>query len=502
MFPLAGYFLSHWLYCGILFKHHEVKTEKLLLSPMNVGGVKRDYPKAVDRYANFNIWECFALELWNVGICKLEIEIFLCASNYALVPSTLCQGKRKKITGGKMDYFYGPGRNHLFVPGPVNIPESVLRAMNRNNEDYRSPAVPAMTKTLLEDVKKIFKTTSGTPFIIPTTGTGAWESALTNTLSPGDRTVSFLIGQFSLLWIDQQKRLGFNVDVVESDWGQGANLDILASKLAEDTAHTIKAVCIVHNETATGVTNNLAKVRKILDDYRHPALFLVDGVSSICALDFRMDEWGVDVALTGSQKALSLPTGMGIVCASPKALEASETAKSFRVFFDWKDYLKFYKLGTFWPYTPSIQLLYGLREALDLLFVEGLDNVIARHARLGKATRLAVEAWGLKNCTQKEEWFSDTVTAVLVPPYIDSAEIVRRGWKRYNLSLGLGLNKVAGKVFRIGHLGNLNELQLLGCLAGVEMILKDVGYPVKLGSGVAAACAFLQNSTPLIASRI
>ncbi|KAF2311797.1 hypothetical protein GH714_026777 [Hevea brasiliensis] len=398
-----------------------------------------------------------------------------------------------------MDYVYGPGRNHLFVPGPVNIPEPVIRAMNRNNEDYRSPAVPALTKTLLEDVKKIFKTTTATPFLIPTTGTGAWESALTNTLSPGDRIVSFLIGQFSLLWIDQQQRLGFNVDVVESEWGQGANLDILASKLAADTAHTIKAVCIVHNETATGVTNNLAKVRRILDDYSHPALFLVDGVSSICALDFR-----------------------------PKALEATKTAKSVRVFFDWNDYLKFYKLGTYWPYTPSIQLLYGLRTALDLIFEEGLDNVIARHSRLGKATRLAVEAWGLKNCTQKEEWFSDTVTAVVVPPYIDSSEIVRRGWKRYNLSLGLGLNKVAGKVFRIGHLGNLNEhrnyssqetivssvaesdfdlymyfqLQLLGCLAGVEMILKDVGYPVKLGSGVAAACAYLQNNTPLIPSRI
>ncbi|KAB1228018.1 Serine--glyoxylate aminotransferase [Morella rubra] len=425
-----------------------------------------------------------------------------------------------------MDHFYAPGRNHLFVPGPVNIPEPVIRAMNRNNEDYRSPAIPALTKTLLEDVKKIFKTTTGTPFMIPTTGeafinmviafivclsvctifrltgTGAWESALTNTLSPGDRIVSFLIGQFSLLWIDQQQRLNFNVDVVESEWGQGANLDILASKLAADTARTIKAICIVHNETATGVTNNLAKVRRILDDYRHPALFLVDGVSSICALDFRMDEWGVDVALTGSQKALSLPTGMGIVCASPKALEASKTAKSVRVFFDWNDYLKFYKMGTFWPYTPSIQLLYGLRAALDLIFEEGLDNVIARHGRLGKATRLAVEAWGLKNCTQKEEWVSDTVTAVLVPPYIDSAEVVRRAWKRYNLSLGLGLNKVAGKVFRIGHLGNLNELQLLGCLAGVEMILKDVGYPVKLGSGVAAACAYLQNNIPLIPSRI
>lgn len=401
-----------------------------------------------------------------------------------------------------MDYVYGPGKNHLFVPGPVNIPEQVLRAMNRNNEDYRSPAIPAMTKTLLQDVKNIFKTTTGTPFMIPTTGTGAWESALTNTLSPGDRTISFLIGQFSLLWIDQQQRLGFNVDVVESEWGQGANLDALASKLASDSSHSIKAICIVHNETATGVTNNLSSVRKLLDLYNHPALLLVDGVSSICALDFRMDEWGVDVALTGSQKALSLPTGIGIVCASPKALEAAKTSKSVRVFFDWNDYLKSYKLGTYWPYTPSIQLLYGLRAALDLIFEEGLDNVISRHARLGKATRLAVEAWGLKNCAQKEEWVSDTVTAVVVPLGVDSGEIVRRAWKRYNLSLGLGLNKVAGKVFRIGHLGNLNELQLLGCLAGVEMVLRDVGYPVKLGSGVAAACTYLQIVTPMIPSRI
>uniref|UniRef100_A0A0E0LWK3 alanine--glyoxylate transaminase n=1 Tax=Oryza punctata TaxID=4537 RepID=A0A0E0LWK3_ORYPU len=356
------------------------------------------------------------------------------------------------------DYVYGPGRNHLFVPGPVNIPEQVIRAMNRQNEDYRSPAVPALTKTLLED--------------------------------------------FSLLWIDQQQRLNFNVDVVESDWGYGADLAALDYKLRQDPSHSIKAICIVHNETATGVTNDLSAVRKILDKHRHPALLLVDGVSSICALDFRMDEWGVDVALTGSQKALSLPTGLGIVCASPKALEASKTAKSVRVFFDWKDYLKFYKMGTYWPYTPSIQLLYGLRTALDLIFEEGLDNVIKRHNRLGTATRLAVEAWGLKNCTQKEEWFSDTVTAVVVPPYIDSAEIVKHAWKRYNLSLGLGLNKVAGKVFRIGHLGNLNELQLMGALSGVEMVLKDIGYPVKLGSGVAAAAAYLSNSTPLIPSRI
>ncbi|CAD6264613.1 unnamed protein product [Miscanthus lutarioriparius] len=358
----------------------------------------------------------------------------------------------------------------------------------------------------LSDVEMVLKDV-GYPnfrqlFLIPTTGTGAWESALTNTLSPGDRIVSFLIGQFSLLWIDQQQRLGFDVDVVESDWGHGADLAALERKLRNDTHRTIKAVAIVHNETATGVTNDLAAVRRLLDAYAHPALLLVDGVSSICALDFRMDEWGVDVALTGSQKALSMPTGMGIVCASPKALEASKTARSVRVFFDWKDYLKFYEMGTYWPYTPSIQLLYGLRTALDLIFEEGLDNVFKRHNRLGTATRFAVEAWGLKNCCQKEECFSDTVTAVVVPPYIDSAEIVKHAWKRYNLSLGLGLNKVAGKVFRIGHLGNLNELQLLGCLSGVEMVLKDVGYPVKLGSGVAAAAAYLSNYTPLIPSRI
>ncbi|CAL5190493.1 unnamed protein product [Lathyrus oleraceus] len=401
-----------------------------------------------------------------------------------------------------MGHFYGHGRNHLFVPGPTNIPEEVIRAMNRNNENHRSPVITALTKTLLDDIKKIFKTTSGIPFLIPTTGTGAWESALTNTCSPGDRIVSFLIGQFSLLWIEQQKQLNFNVDVVESEWGQGADLDILASKVASDKTHTIKALCIVHNETTTGVTNDLTKVRKILDEFNHPALVIVDAVSSIGALDFRMDEWGVDVVVTSSQKALSLPTGMGIVCAGPKAIEASKSAKSLRAFFNWNGYLKCYKSGTYWPYTPSIHLLYGLRAALDLIFEEGYENVILRHNRLAKATRLAVEAWGLKNCCQKEECYSASVTAVVVPPNIDSGEVVIRAWKKYNLSLGVGLNKVAGKVFRIGHIGHLNELQLLGCLAGVEMTLKDVGYPVKLGSGVAAASAYLQNNTPFIPSRI
>ncbi|XP_004491262.1 serine--glyoxylate aminotransferase-like [Cicer arietinum] len=401
-----------------------------------------------------------------------------------------------------MDYVYGPGRSHLFVPGPSNIPEQVIRAMNRNNENHRTPAIPALTKALLDDVKKIFKTTSGIPFLIPSTGTGAWESALTNTLSPGDQIVSFLMGQFSLLWIEQQKKLNFKVDVVESEWGQDADLDALESKLASDKSHTIKAICIVHNETATGVTNDLPKLRKILDYYKHPALVIVDAVSSIGALDFRMDEWGIDVAVTSSQKALSLPTGMGIVCASPKAIEASKHATSLRSYFDWNGYLKCYNLGTYWPYTPSIQLLYGLRATLDLIFEEGLENVISRHKRLAKATRLAVEAWGLKNCCQNKESYSDSVTAVVVPTNIDSGEIVNRAWKKYNLSLGVGLNKVAGKVFRIGHLGNINELQLLGCLAGVEMVLRDVGYPIKFGSGVAAASAYLHNTIPLIPSRI
>ncbi|KAJ7300094.1 hypothetical protein O6H91_Y074500 [Diphasiastrum complanatum] len=397
-----------------------------------------------------------------------------------------------------MEYYPGPGRNHLFVPGPTNIPEKVQQAFNRGNEDHRSPAFPKLSKSVIDDVKRIFKTRTSTSFIFPSTGTGAWESALTNTLSPGDRIISFRLGQFSLLWIDQMQRLNFNVDVVDCEWGAGADLGALKSKLASDNSHSIKAVCIVHNETSTGVTNDISAVRAILDSYCHPALLLVDGVSSIGAIDFRMDEWKVDVALTGSQKALGLPTGLGIVCANPKALEAAKTSKSVRVFFDWADYQKFYKMGSYWPYTPSSQLLYALRAALDLIFEEGLENVIKRHNRLGQATRLAVEAWGLKLCTIKPEWNSDTVTAVLVPPHINSGDIVKVAWKKYNLSLGVGLNKVAGKVFRIGHLGFVNEVSL----AGVEMTLKDVGYPVRLGSGVAAAATHLQKSTPLIASRI
>eukprot|EP00475_Leptophrys_vorax_P027245 TRINITY_DN38843_c0_g1_i1.p1 TRINITY_DN38843_c0_g1~~TRINITY_DN38843_c0_g1_i1.p1 ORF type:complete len:431 (-),score=37.53 TRINITY_DN38843_c0_g1_i1:178-1389(-) len=400
-----------------------------------------------------------------------------------------------------MEYVPGPGRNHLFVPGPTNVPEQVQRAMLRGNEDHRSPAFPILSKSVIEDAKKLFGSTEGTCFIFPATGTGAWESALTNTLSPGDGIISFRLGQFSLLWIDQMQRLKFDVDVVDCEWGAGADLGILRQKLRADYAGKVKAVCVVHNETATGVTNDIGKVRQVLDECNHKALLLVDGVSSIGAIPFYQDKWRVDVALTGSQKALSMPTGLGIVCARPRALEAAKHSKSTRVFFDWGDYLKSYQSGTYWPYTPSSQMLYGLRASLDLLFDEGLENVFARHARLGEGTRRAVAAWGLQLCTKSPEWKSDTVTTILVPPHINSNDIVRTAWKKYNLSLGLGLNKINGKAFRIGHLGQMNEVALLGAIAGVEMTLRDVGYPVVLGSGVAAAAAYFQQTTPQIPSR-
>eukprot|EP00897_Mesotaenium_endlicherianum_P000507 jgi/Mesen1/10457/ME000082S09959 len=401
-----------------------------------------------------------------------------------------------------MEYYPAPGRNHLFVPGPTNVPERVTQAMSRGNEDHRSPAFPKLSKSVIDDVKRLFGSTKGTTFLFPATGTGAWESALTNTLSPGDKILTFRLGQFSLLWADQMERLNFDVDVVDCEWGAGVDMAVLRQKLHSDRQHQIKAVCVVHNETSTAVTNDIAEVRRTLDGCGHPAMLLVDGVSSIGAIEFRQDEWRVDVALTGSQKALSMPTGFGIVCASPRALEASKTSKSTRVFFDWADYVKHYKTGSYWPYTPSSQMLYGLRASLDMLFEEGLDNVFKRHFRLAEGTRRAVAAWGLKLCTQSPQWNSHTVTAVAVPSNINSNDVVKTAWKKYNLSLGVGLNKINGKVFRIGHLGQLNELQLLGALAGVEMTLKDVGYPVTLGSGVAAAASYFQNCTPMIASRI
>jgi alanine-glyoxylate transaminase / serine-glyoxylate transaminase / serine-pyruvate transaminase len=378
------------------------------------------------------------------------------------------------------------GRNFLFVPGPTNVPDRVLRAMHRAMEDHRSSDFPSLVQPVLEDLKKIFKTTSGQPFVFPASGTGAWEASLSNTLSPGDRVIAARFGMFSHLWIDMAQRLGLQVEVLDTEWGEGAPIDRYQKALAADKTHRIKAVLFTHNETATGVTSDVGPIRRALTDTKHPALLMVDGVSSIASLDFRMDEWGVDLAVTGSQKGLMLPAGLGIVCASQKALALYDQAKLPRVFFDFGDMRKANATGYF-PYTPSLPMLYGLRESLDMLFEEGLDNVFARHHRLAEGTRQAVKAWGLELCARAPKWNSDTVTAIMVPPGVNAAEVIDVAYRRYNLALGAGLARMAGRLFRIGHLGDLNELMLLGGLGGAEMAMRDAGVKVTPGSGVAAA---------------
>jgi alanine-glyoxylate transaminase / serine-glyoxylate transaminase / serine-pyruvate transaminase len=392
------------------------------------------------------------------------------------------------------------GRNFLFVPGPTNVPDRVLRAMHIAMEDHRSSEFPSLATPVLEDLKKIFRTTSGQTFIFPATGTGGWEAALSNTLSPGDRVLASRYGQFSHLWIDLAQRIGLRVDVLDVDWGEGAPLDRIEEALVADKAHEIKGVLVVHNETATGVTSDVAGVRKAIDRARHPALLYVDGVSSIGSLDFRMDEWGVDLAVTGSQKGLMLPAGLGIVAASQKALARREQAKCARVFFDFGDMIKANATGYF-PYTPSLPLLYGLRESIDMLFEEGLDNVYARHHRLAEGVRLAVKAWGLELCARAPKWHSDTVSAIMVPAGVNGADVIDVAFRRYNLALGAGLARMAGKLFRIGHLGDLNELMLLGALAGAEMAMRDVGIKVTPGSGVAAASEFYRGTAKPLQSR-
>jgi alanine-glyoxylate transaminase / serine-glyoxylate transaminase / serine-pyruvate transaminase len=378
------------------------------------------------------------------------------------------------------------GRNFLFVPGPTNVPDRVLRAMHRAMEDHRSSDFPSLVQPVLEDLKKIFKTTSGQPFVFPASGTGAWEASLSNTLSPGDRVIAARFGMFSHLWIDMAQRLGLQVEVLDTEWGEGAPIDRYQKALAADKTHRIKAVLFTHNETATGVTSDVGPIRRALNDTKHPALLMVDGVSSIASLDFRMDEWGVDLAVTGSQKGLMLPAGLGIVCASQKALALYDQAKLPRVFFDFGDMRKANATGYF-PYTPSLPMLNGLRESLDMLFEEGLDNVFARHHRLAEGTRQAVKAWGLELCARAPKWNSDTVTAIMVPPGVNAAEVIDVAYRRYNLALGAGLARMAGRLFRIGHLGDLNELMLLGGLGGAEMAMRDAGIKVTPGSGVAAA---------------
>jgi alanine-glyoxylate transaminase/serine-glyoxylate transaminase/serine-pyruvate transaminase len=388
------------------------------------------------------------------------------------------------------------GRNALFIPGPTNMPDAVRLAMDIPLEDQRAPDFPAFTLGLFQDLKKIFKTRTGQVFLFPASGTGGWEAAITNTLSPGDKVLAARIGQFSHLWIDLCQRHGLNTEVVDVEWGEGTPVERFAERLAADRAHEIKAVLVCHNETATGVTSDVAAIRKAMDAVGHPALLYVDGVSSVACIDFRMDEWGVDLAISGSQKGFMLPTGLAIVAASPKALAATKTAKCARCFFDFADMIRTNKDGYF-PYTPATTLLRGLRASIDLLLAEGLDTVFARHHRLAEGVRQAVSAWGLTLCAKQPRWYSDTVSAIRVPEGCDGNEVVKQAYQRYNLSLGVGLSKVAGKVFRIGHLGSLNELMILTALAGAEMAMRDAGIPVPLGSGVAAAQAhFLTTKRP------
>ncbi len=387
------------------------------------------------------------------------------------------------------------GFHGLFIPGPTNMPFGVRQALDVPLEDQRAPDFPAFTLPLFRDLKKVFKTDKGQVFLFPSSGTGGWEAAMTNTLSPGDKVLIASFGQFSHLWADLAKRHGFNVDVMDVEWGEGFPLDTCEARLKADTKHEIKAVLVCHNETATGVTSDVGAVRKALEAAKHPALLMVDGVSAIASVDFRMDEWGVDCAVSGSQKGFMLPTGLAIVAVSQKALAAHKSAKCPRCFFDFADMIRTNKDG-FFPYTPATTLLRGLRASVDMLLGEGLENVFARHHRLAEGARLGVAAWGLKLCAKEPKWHSDTVTAVCVPAGFNSDDVVRTAYYRYRMSLGVGLSKVAGKVFRIGHIGHVNEIMILQALAGCEMALRDVGVPVAAGSGVAAAQEHFRKTAP------
>lgn len=386
-----------------------------------------------------------------------------------------------------------PGRNFLFIPGPTNIPRRIQNAINIEQEDMRAMDLPVFTKKLYSDTKKIFKTEKGSVFIFPSSGTGGWESAVANTLNKGDKVLMSGFGHFSDLWVDLCKRWGLDVQALDVEWGKGVPLEEYAKILEADKQHEIKAVFATHNETATGVVSDIAGVRKALDACNHPALFLVDGVSSLASLDFRMDEWKVDVCVSGSQKGLMLPTGLGIVCASEKALACREQSKLPKTFFDWKDQITANSQGYF-PYTPPMNILRGLRESINILLEEGLDNVFARHHRMANAVRIAVKAWDLKPIA-KEGWYSDTVTAVETPEKFDGNAVVRHAYNHYNLALSVSLSKIAGRAFRIGHLGDMNELMVLTPINGAEMAMKDLGFPIELGSGVAAAQEYLRTTS-------
>lgn len=377
-------------------------------------------------------------------------------------------------------------QNPVFIPGPTNMPEALRLACHIPTMDHRSPAFADILHPCLEGVRKILKSEMAKIFIFPSTGTGGWETALSNTLSPGDKVLVARNGMFSHRWIDMCERHGLDVQIVDVPWGQGLPVQTYEEVLRADTGHAIKAVLATHNETATGVVSDIAGVRRALDAAGHPALLLVDGVSSIGSMDFRFDDWGVDVAVTGSQKGFMLPAGLAIVGFSDRAMAAHATATLPRTFFDVADMVKGYAANAF-PYTPPVGLMNGLKMSCDMLLSEGLDNVFARHHRLAEGVRRAVGAWGMELCAVSPDLYSDSVSAIRTPKGFDATEIVNVAARDYDMAFGVGLGDVAGKVFRIGHLGSLSDAMMLSGLGVAEMVMVDLGLPVTLGSGVAAA---------------
>src|SRR5690349_24732613 len=382
------------------------------------------------------------------------------------------------------------GRHFLQIPGPTNVPDRVLRAIDFPTIDHRGPEFGALGKKVLADLKRVFKSTQGEVVIYPASGTGAWEAALVNTLSPADRVLMYETGHFATLGQKMAAKLGLDVEFIAGDWRHGADPEAIEKQLRADSAKRIKAVCVVHNETSTGVTSRIADVRRAIDAAGHPALYMVDTISSLASMDYRHDEWGVDVTVAGSQKGLMLPPGLSFNCISTKALAASKNARMPRSYWAWDEMIANGKTGYF-PYTPATNLLYGLREALKMLLdEEGLDAVFARHARHGEATRRAVNGWGLDVLCAEPREYSNSLTAVLVPDGHDADRVRDIILDGFDMSLGTGLGKMKGKIFRIGHLGHFNDLMLCGTLCRVEMGLHRAGVPHKPG-GVGAALEFL-----------
>lgn len=377
-------------------------------------------------------------------------------------------------------------QNPVFIPGPTNMPEILRKATDMPTLDHRSELFGQILQPAIAGVRKVIKSETANIVIFPSTGTGGWEAAITNTLSAGERVLAGRYGMFSHRWIDLCQRHGLKLDAIQSSWQSGVPLDRYAEVLMADTAHQIKAVLVTHNETATGVRSDVAAVRRILDEAKHPALLFVDGVSSIASMDFRMDEWGVDVAVTGSQKGFMLPVGLAITAWSKRAIQAAEAASLPRTFFDIRDMLKGYATNGY-PYTPPVGLLNGLKLSTELLLGEGLENVFARHKRIATGVRAAVKSWGLRTCAEDEFFSSETVTAVQTPHGFDGGKVVAHAAQKYGVAFGAGLGDVAGKVFRIGHLGCMTDVVALSGIATAEMAMADLGMEIKLGSGVAAA---------------